>query len=71
MATDQEIYDATTDAILKIIQEGQSVGIDGRTRTMADLPELEAIRDKYEARINRSASTGTGGIPVKQIVPGD
>lgn len=71
MATDQEIYDAVTDAILQIVQEGQSVGIDGRTRTMADLPELETLRDKYEARIERASSTGTGGIPVRQIVPGD
>ena len=47
-------------AITKIYSAGQAYGVDGRTLTRANLPELLKRKEKLEADIAVTAGTTTG-----------
>lgn len=61
----QEQLQAYLDASLKIAN-GQSYSIGGRSLTRADLPDVNASIDKWEAKV-RELSRGNGGIRVRSV----
>lgn len=53
--TDAELLTFTKAAIEKILATGTAYSMDGRSMTRADLSDLEAQRDRLEARINTAS----------------
>lgn len=53
-ATAQELYDATCDAILSVLTNGQHIGSDGRIFTKANLGELRKLKAELAAEVRAS-----------------
>lgn len=49
----QAMLDEVDDAILEILQNGQSISINGRTYTRASLDTLYKLQEQYERQISR------------------
>jgi len=65
--TDQELLDLTRAAIAKILATGQTYSVDGRSLTMASLPELRSYAQELESKIAAAAAAASGSGPTRNL----